>query len=95
MSDNNRFTDLFADADAAFSGLYQNELSQLMGLSQSDIEAITPETTAMATYSKLIKVVEQASKDNISQADLITNIKSLGDIAIKISGKVPTLASLF
>jgi hypothetical protein len=91
----NRFDDLFAEADAAFNGKYKNELNELMGLSQTDIKALTPETTDLSTYNKLIEVVKLASKENMSQADLITNIKSLGALAIKIAKKVPTLASLF
>ena len=92
----NRFDDLFNEADAAFNGAYKKQLNDLMGLSKSEIDQITPNSiTDMSTYSKLIDVVKQASKDNISQADLITNIKSLGEIAIKIAKKVPTLAAMF
>lgn len=96
MADTNRFDDLFEEADAAFNGAYKNELNQLMGLSKNEIDEITPDgVTDMATYSKLIEVVKQASKTNMSQADLITNIKSLGNIAIKIAKKIPALAAMF
>ncbi|MFA5327961.1 MAG: hypothetical protein WC384_09235 [Prolixibacteraceae bacterium] len=90
----NRFDDLFADADAAFNGLYKNELNQLVGLSQAEIDAITPGTNDLQVYSVLIKVVEKASKDNMSQVQLVENIKMLGDVAVKIAKKVPTLAAL-
>jgi len=92
----NRFDALFEEADAAFSGDYKNQLNDLLGLSRSDIEEATPDgITDMRVYSKLIDVVKQASKDNISQANLITNIKSLGEIAVKIAKKAPELAALF
>lgn len=91
----NRFDDLFAEADAAFNGKYKNELNELMGLSKAEITALTPETTDLSTYNKLIEVVKLASKENMSQANLITNIKSLGTLAVKIAKKIPTLASLF
>lgn len=91
----NRFDDLFAEADNAFNGKYKDQLNQLMGLSKDEIDSLTPDTTDMSTYSKLIKVVEKASQENMNQADLITNIKSLGDLAVKIAKKVPTLAALF
>ncbi len=89
----NRFDDLFADADAAFNGRYKKELNQLMGLSKEDIDAITPETTDLKVYAVLVKVVEKASKDNLSQAQLVENIKSLGDVAVQIAKKVPGLAA--
>ena len=90
------FDKLFADADAAFNGQYKTELNQLNGLSKDEIDAITPDdTTDLQTYSTLIKVVEHASKTNMSQANLITNIKSLGEVAVKIAKKVPSLAALF
>jgi hypothetical protein len=90
----NRFDDLFADADAAFNGLYKDELNQLVGLSKEEIDSITPETTDLKTYAVLIKVVEKASKDNLSQAQLIENINALGDVAIQIAKKVPQFAAL-
>ena len=92
----NRFDNLFSEADAAFNGTYKNQLNDLMGLSKSEIDQITPDgVTDMSTYSKLIDVVKQASKDNISQADLISNIKSLGNIAVNIAKKVPSIAAMF
>ena len=92
---NNRFTDLFAEADAAFNGKYKDVLNELTGLSKEEIDKITPDTTDLQVYSVLVKVVEQASKENLSQAKLIENIKSLGDVAVKIAKKVPKLAQLF
>lgn len=90
----NRFTDLFAEADTAFNGKYKTELNGLMGLSKADIDSITPGTSDLQIYSILIKVVEKASKENLTQAQLIGNIKDLGDVAIKIAKKIPQFASL-
>lgn len=90
----NRYTDLFAEADAAFNGVYKNELNGLYGLSRAEIDSITPDTSDLKDYAVLIKVVEQASKDNLSQAQLIDKIKELGEIAVKIAKKVPQLAKL-
>jgi hypothetical protein len=42
----------------------------------------------------LINVIEKASKDNLSQAQLISNIKGLGDKAVKIAKKLPCFAML-
>lgn len=90
----NRFTNSFADADAAFNAAYKNELNALKGLSQSDIDSIIPGTAGSAAYSSLINVVETASKDNLSQAALIENIKGLGDAAVRIARKVPQFEAL-
>jgi hypothetical protein len=90
----NRFDDLFEEADAAFKGQYKDELNKLLGLSKDEIDSITPGTTDLQTYAVLVKVVEKASKDNLSQAELIANIKAMGDIAIKIAKKVPRFAAL-
>jgi len=91
----NEFDDLFKEADAAFSGLYKEELNKLTGLSKKDIDAIVPGTEDLKTYSVLIEVVKRASKENLSQAQLIQNIKSLGNIAIKIAKKIPQFANSF
>jgi hypothetical protein len=90
----NRFSQLFAEADAAFNGVYKNELDKLTGLSRSEIDSITPDTEDLRVYSVLVKVVENASTENLSQAKLVQNIKELGDIAIKIAKKIPQFASL-
>ena len=90
----NRFTQLFKDADAAFDGEHKEELNKLQGLSKEEIDAITPGTEDLRAYSVLIKVVEQASKDNLSQAELIKDIKELGDIAVTIAKKIPQIKNL-
>ena len=90
----NRFSDLFAEADAAFNGQYKKELNELMGLSKEEIDAVIPGTADLQMYSILIKVVEKASKDNLSQAQLIDNIKNLGELAVKIAKKIPQFSAL-
>ena len=61
----NRFDDLFDEADAAFNATYQEELNQLKGLSPEVIASITPN---IKEYTALIRVVEKASKENISKS---------------------------
>ncbi len=90
----NRFGQLFAEADAAFKGAYRDELNQLEGLSGEEIDSVIPGTTDLMVYSVLVKVVEQASRENRSQASLIADIKELGDVAVNIARKVPRFASL-
>ena len=89
-----RFSELFAEADAAFNGLYKDELNRLSGLSKEEIDSVTPGTEDLKVYSVLIKVVEKASRENISKAQLINDIKGLGEVAVKIAKKIPQFTSL-
>lgn len=75
----------------AFEGEYKNEIQALMGLSKLEIDAITPGTTDIETYDALITIVKEASRVNLTQAQLKQRIEELGDIAIKIANKVPGL----
>lgn len=94
METKNRFKDKFKIADSAFNGLYGKELNALMGLSQGEIDSIVPGTTDLRVYSVLIKIVEEASIRNINQAQLISDIKKLGEIGVEIAKKVPQFAAL-
>ena len=87
----NRFDDLFDEADAAFNATYQEELNQLKGLSSEVIASITPN---IKEYTALVSVVEKASKENISKAQLVENIKGLGKIAVTIAKKIPQFSEL-
>lgn len=87
----NKFEDLFAAADEDFDGLYGKELSKLKGLSKKEIDSITPHTEL---HLALIKVVENASKQNLTQAELIHDIKNLGDKAVEIAKMIPQFAKL-
>ena len=91
----NRFSESFANADAVFNGMYSAEIKQLKGLSKEEINAIVPASNSMQTYQALVEVVEKASEDNLSQAQLISKIKSLGTSAIKLAKKIPSWAALF
>lgn len=91
----NRFTESFDKADEAFSGKYAAELNKLKGLSTEEINSIVPGSAGMHTYQALIEIIEQASKDNLSQAQLISKIQGLGALAIKIAKKIPSWAILF
>lgn len=90
----NRFTKLFAEADEAFDGKYKDELNKLMALSKDEIDAILPGTTDLRAYNVLVRVVENASRDNLSQAQLAENIKALGEVGVKIARRIPSLRSL-
>ena len=79
----------------AFEGQYAEELKGLYGLSKDDIDALTPDSTDLEIYAKLINVVEQASRRNVAQAALKQQIQALGSVAVKIAKLTPRLAALF
>jgi hypothetical protein len=75
----------------AFGGKYRNELNALLGLSKEEIDRITPGTTDLEVYAQLISVVEEASADNIDQAELKDRIMALGTIGVEIAKRIPAL----
>ncbi|WP_226665062.1 hypothetical protein [Microbulbifer aggregans] len=79
---------------AAFEGQYKEQLNELMGLSRADIDSITPDGTDMETYDQLITVVKEASRVNLAQATLKQRLEELGEIAVKIAKKAPSLAAI-
>ncbi|MFT7387211.1 MAG: ClpP class serine protease [Candidatus Endobugula sp.] len=75
----------------AFEGEYKDQLTNLMGLSKTEIDKITPDSTDLEVYDQLITVVKEASRINLAQAELQSRIEELGDTAIKIAERVPSL----
>ena len=84
----NRLKRLFEEADAAFDGLYARELEELSGLSRAEIDQISPGTTDLKTYNVLMKLVEEASRENMKKAELIQQIKELGEVGVSIAKRV-------
>nr|MEE4269122.1 hypothetical protein [Candidatus Krumholzibacteria bacterium] len=81
-------------ADQSFRGKYREEMDALMGMSREEIDAITPEVTDLRVYDALVTVVKEASRVNLSQADLRARIEELGEVAVSIARRVPGLAGL-
>ena len=78
----------------AFEGTYKSEINSLLGFSREEIDKITPGTTDLEVYDQLISVVKEASRLNISQAELKSQIKELGSIAVEIAKRVEPLGNL-
>jgi len=91
----NKYTNLAQAADKSFDGKYSKELAELIGLSEEELASVIPITENKETLTALINVVTQASQENLAQADLMDNIKKLGDVAINIAKKIPGLKNLF
>lgn len=80
--------------DAAFKGEYKHQIAGLYALSREEVDALTPGTSDLATYAKLVAIVEKASAENIAQTELVNQIRSLGALGIRIAKLVPSLATL-
>lgn len=72
----NKYTKLAQSADKAFDGEYAEQLDALMGLSKDELAEVIPNTESKKTYLSLIKVVEEASKENLSQVNLVNKLKN-------------------
>jgi hypothetical protein len=81
------------DTQAELDGRYGKEIKDLLGLSRAEIDAITPGTTDLETYETLMKVVKEASRQNIAQAELKNRIIALGETAVAIAKKSTSLAA--
>lgn len=79
----------------AFMGKYKAELEALAGLSREDIDSVTPGGVDLQKYDALVAVVKEASRRHMAQAALKERIEALGEVAVKIAKKVPSLAALF
>jgi hypothetical protein len=75
----------------AFEGKYKREIKTLMGLSEYEVDAITPDSIDIETYDALVTVVKEASRSNLAQSELKKQIQEMGDVAVKIAEKVPGL----
>lgn len=89
-----RLRDKMEENRQAFEGQYKEELNDLMGLSRSEIDIIKPDVTDLEIYDQLITIVKEASRVNLSQVELKSQIEELGEVAIKIAKKVHPLATL-
>jgi diacylglycerol kinase family enzyme len=101
MSNGIDLDDMFAEmdraadrAERALDGQFSEIYKQLRSLSPDEIDSITPDTTDQKEYERMIALVQEATERNLNQAQLVERIKSLGDIAINIARKVPSLAAL-
>ena len=76
--------------DGKFSSIYK----ELRALCPEEIDSITPDTTDQVEYEKLISLVQEATRKNLSQSELIDRIKAMSSTAQTIASKVTGLAGL-
>jgi len=80
--------------DQAFRGEYADQLAGLYALSPAQVDALVPGTEDLATYAKLISIVEHASAANVAQGEMLDQIRKLGPLAKEIAKLVPALAAI-
>ena len=80
-------------AEAALNGQFAEVYKGLRNLSPEEIDDITPDATDQKEYERLIALVQQATRQNLSQAQLVERIRALGEVALAIARKVPSLAA--
>lgn len=76
----------------AFQVDYAEAIDGLQTLSDDEIAMLCPTSADLASYMKLMAVVEEASRMNLAQAELRGHIAGLGAVALRIAGRVPSLA---
>jgi len=76
----------------ANKAILMGKVDDLSKISDDQLKAIIPDTSASDTLNKLIAVVKDASQANTQLADVQTKISSLGDDAVKIAKLVGMFA---
>lgn len=89
-----KFSELFKEADKSFNQNYGEQLKQLRALTEEEKSKITPNTTDKEVYDNLIKIIDEATQKNLSQAEIISKIRDLGSIAINLAKKIPGLKDI-
>ncbi len=69
-------------------------LDELLQLSKDDLDAVLPHGTGTEIYANLISVLKEATRHNIAQAELVNQIKRLGQAGVSIAKLVAPLAAI-
>ncbi|BDW90997.1 hypothetical protein [Thalassospira tepidiphila] len=83
-----------ARARDALDGQFSDIYSELRSLDPEEIKNITPDVTDEETYEELIELIQEATQQNLDNAELVDRIKEMGSVAIAIAGKVTSLSGL-
>ena len=100
MTEEINLDDMFAEmdraadrAEQAMNGRFAQIYKELRSLTPEDVD-ITPDASDQKEYERLMALVQEASRRNIQQAELVEGVKRLGKTALKIAAKVPSLAKI-
>lgn len=76
-----------AKAQETLDGKFSKFYKKLRALDPADVEAITPDTNDEVEYERLLSLVQAATRENLSQAQLVSRIRALGATAVEIAKK--------
>jgi hypothetical protein len=74
--------------------LLLDEYNTLKQATKSDLDALRPKVSDPATYDKLIPIINEATQNNLSLADLQQRLESLGAGAVKLGKEVVKLLTV-
>lgn len=83
-----KVNDYIVIADGDYDIKYSKELEQLRGLTGEQITHFSGNATQL---NEIIAELEKAKQTNVSQAQLISNVKSLGKSTYQLARKVSDL----
>ena len=90
--DTSAYDDMFDDyieiADNSIKVEYKRELNMLKGLTPKQIERFGGTTSQM---NDIIKEINDAKSSNLAQAQLISNVKQLGESTYQLAKKASAL----
>ena len=85
---NNPYSELAHRAMDKVKTSFPEDLHRLATLSQSDFSKLAPRGSNPADVCALKKAVDEAAANNLSQAQLYTNIKNLGTSVFTLGKKL-------
>lgn len=101
MNDEVDLDRMFAEMDAAadraertLDGRFGAVYRELRNLSPEAVDDITPDTSDQREYERLMTLVQQATDQNMDQAQLVERIREMGDVATKIARRVASLSDI-
>jgi len=88
MAPPNKFSEQAQQSAQAADQLLDSQLEQLKALTGEQIDNLRIKVSDQELYDRLVAVVQDATQRNLSLAQLLGNIKSLGGEAISLAKEV-------
>ena len=84
----NRFTDAARKAMGEVTAANSEEIARLSVMYERDFSGLLPATADCETVKALKDAVDRAAQTNMSQAQLVDNVRKLGDSAVALLGRL-------